>query len=320
MNSKHTTSPSRPSAALALLAISMTTLAGCRSVEPEAPASPSWELERAELLEWQADDPAFAQERAIEASGMAVFNESLYVSSEAYGRLIRIDPGTLEAWVLRLDVPRFSELEGLAIHDGTAFLCDEAHAAVHVVDLSEQTTGEPLLSRSLPLQGVSVAGGKIGFEGVALSPDGSLLYLLLERSFGSDGDCVSMVFRMDVEAGAFVARQDPIIVELEDCDWRLSALELWRGRLYALKTQYPGERYELIAIDPQTGDTELILVMTELLRSVTADGWTNNVEGLGITDDGTLYMVGDNAVTGIIDDPEPPPASWRTLLLRFPPN
>jgi hypothetical protein len=172
----------------------------------------------------------------------------------------------------------------------------------------------------MPLEGVTVAGGKTGFEGVALSPNGSLLYLLLERSYGADGGCVSMVYRMDVEEEAFVARQDPFVVELEDCNWRLTALELWRGRLYALKTQYPGERYELIAIDPQTGDTELVLEMTELLRSVPADGWTNNVEGLGITDDGTLYMVGDNAVTGIIDDPEPPPASQRTLLIRIPPK
>jgi hypothetical protein len=304
--------------AVAVVLIAMSGMFGCRSIEAEKTALPSWDLERAELLEWQADDPAFAQDRALEASGMAVFDESLYVSSETYGRLIRIDPGSLEAWVLRLDVPDFSELEGVAIHAGTAYLCDEAHAAVHVVDLTAEQANGSYPSRSLPLRGVSVVGGKTGYEGVALSSDASLLYLLLERSRGPDTGCVSKIFRMAIEAEALVARQDPIIVELEDCNWRLAALEMWRGHLLALKTQYPGERYELIAINPKTGGRQLVLEMTDLLRSVTADGWTNNVEGLGITEEGTLYLVGDNAVTGVVYDPVPPAIDDRTLLMRIP--
>jgi hypothetical protein len=318
MNSVQPGNSRWPSWETAVVLLAISGLMGCRSIEVGTTTLPSWDLERAELLEWKADDPAFAQHRALEASGMAVYDESLYVSSEKYARLIHIDSGSLEARVLRLDVPQFAELEGVAIHGGTAYLCDEAHAAVHVVDLTVEPTHGSYSSRSLPLSGVSVVGGKIGYEGVALSSDAALLYLLLERSRGADTGCVSKIFRMAIETDALVARQDPIIVELEDCNWRLVALEMWRGHLLALKTQYPGERYQLIAIDPQTGDHQLVLEMTELLRSVTADGWTNNVEGLGITEDGTLYLVGDNAVTGVVYYPVPPPIDELTLLMRIP--
>jgi hypothetical protein len=37
-----------------------------------------------------------------------------------------------------------------------------------------------------------------------------------------------------------------------------------------------------------------------------------------VSTDGTLYMVSDNAVTGVVDDPEPPLTDERTLLMRIP--
>jgi hypothetical protein len=55
-----------------------------------------------------------------------------------------------------------------------------------------------------------------------------------------------------------------------------------------------------------------------LLRSLEARGWSNNVEGLAISPDGALWLVADNAVTGVIDDPLPPWIDVRTLLLRIP--
>ena len=58
--------------------------------------------------------------------------------------------------------------------------------------------------------------------------------------------------------------------------------------------------------------------MTDLLRAVREDGWNNNVEGLAVTDDGTLWMVSDNAWTQIIDDATPAVADEGTLLIRIP--
>ena len=74
----------------------------------------------------------------------------------------------------------------------------------------------------------------------------------------------------------------------------------------------------MVAVDLDSGDTEVLLDLTELLRSLGAQGWSNNVEGLAVSDDGALWMVADNAVTGVIDDPLPPMIDSRTLLLTIP--
>lgn len=74
----------------------------------------------------------------------------------------------------------------------------------------------------------------------------------------------------------------------------------------------------MIAIDPDSRTWESVLDLTDALRSVTEDGWGNNVEGIAVSNDGTLYLVSDNAVTGVIDDPEPPLTDERTLLMRIP--
>jgi hypothetical protein len=42
------------------------------------------------------------------------------------------------------------------------------------------------------------------------------------------------------------------------------------------------------------------------------------VEGIAVTDDGTLYVVSDNAVTLVVDAQEPPLTGERTLLMRIP--
>ncbi|MBD3853834.1 MAG: hypothetical protein IFJ96_03555 [Acidobacteria bacterium] len=63
-------------------------------------------------------------------------------------------------------------------------------------------------------------------------------------------------------------------------------------------------------------------IVTRLGRADVTDpeGWSNNVEAIAVTGDGALWLVSDNAVTGIIDDDLPPPAESRTLLLRIPPT
>ncbi len=295
-------------------------VSGCRTVQTRVvETQPTWDVSRSQILQWRADDPAFNQDRALEASGLAVSQDAVYVLSEKYARLLVIADGpTMEARVIRLQVPRHSELEGIAVRGSAAYLCDEAHATVHEVDLSDIDRGWALPSRRLQLQGLSVRGGKIGFEGVAASPDGRFLYLLLERSSLPGGGCVSKVFRMRLSDDALKAEGKPMLIALEDCSWRLTDLELWHGRLLALKSKFPGNRYEVIAIDLDRKTWERVLDLTERLRSVTKDGWGNNVEGIAVAADGTLYLVADNAVTGVIDDPEPPLTDELTLLMRIP--
>ena len=90
--------------------------------------------------------------------------------------------------------------------------------------------------------------------------------------------------------------------------------------MIALKTKFPGMRYEVVTVDLQTGDTAVLLDPTKLLRLLAREGWSNNVEGIAVSGDGSLWLVADNAVTGVINDPLPPPGESHTLLLRIPPS
>lgn len=287
--------------------------------------APTWDLSRAEAVVWSSEDPSFAQEYAIEASGLAASGSLLYIPSEKYSRMLvfETDAGG-RAGVVRLDVPRHSELEGVAV-SGDAFLfCDEAHAAVYelapagVIEDAAVRGGLPVGVRKLTLEGVSVSGGKIGFEGIETGPATGEVILLLERSGTEESGCVSRLYRLKREGSTLVSQRDPVDVHLEDCAWRLTGLTWWGDRLLALKTQFPGERYDIVTVDLDSGDTEVVLELTDLLRALARRGWSNNVEGLAISDDGALWLVADNAVTGVIDDPLPPAIDVRTLLLRIP--
>jgi hypothetical protein len=209
--------------------------------------------------------------------------------------------------------------------DGGILLCDEAHAAVYEVTIGDDDSsaadleGEPLVARELAIDGVDVEGGKIGFEGIEIDRDGDRVFLLLERSETEVGGCVSRIYRLHRHGGRLTADGDPLDIELPDCTWRLTGLAWWGERMIALKTQYPGERYEIVAVDLATGAARVVLDLTVLLRALAREGWSNNVEGIAVTGDGALWLVSDNAVTGIVDDPLPPPCRSRTLLLRIPP-
>ena len=147
---------------------------------------------------------------------------------------------------------------------------------------------------------------------------GNRIFVLLERSGNEENGCVSRVFRFGRRDTDLVAEGVPLEVELEDCNWRLTGLAWWGNQLLALKTRFPGERYQVVTIDLIDGHSSVVLEMTDFLRSLGERGWSNNVEGIAVTPDGALWLVADNAVTGIIDDPRPPRTDEKTLLVRIP--
>lgn len=286
---------------------------------------PTWDVDRAEVVHWRSDHPSFDQGFALEASGLAASQRFLYVASEKYARLLQIDLSPdPRARVTALAVPPHSELEGVALHDGTLYFCDEANAAVYSAHLGDEQklAVEPerrsIEARELIVQGVRVQGNKIGFEGIEVSPDGRLLYVLLERSGDEASGCSAKIYRQRNRKGYLELEEDPLEVVLEDCTWRLTGLAWWGKRLLALKTQFPGERYQVVMIDPKSGEWRVVLELTEILRSLEEEGWSNNVEGIAVTSDGALWLVADNAVTGVIDERLPPRTDQRTLLLRIP--
>jgi len=300
---------------------------GCRSATgPDPESAPPWDIARAQVVRWQADDPYFAQNFAIEASGLAASDRFLWVTSEKYGGLLLIDlQGRPFVKTVHVGVPKYAELEGVALIEGGLLLCDEAHAAVYEVpiDSEEQVFASPpeqaLPVDSLSLEGVGVVGGKIGFEGIEFDATDGTVYLLLERSGSEETGCVSRIWDLQRANGALRTDGDPLEVQLDDCTWRLTGLAWWEGGLIALRTQYPGMRYEVVTVDLETGDTAVLLDPTKLLRLLAREGWSNNVEGIAVSGDGSLWLVADNAVTGVIDEPLPPLGESSTLLLRIPP-
>lgn len=309
----------------AIVALTVVMLAGCHSTALRRGADRPWDLDRAQLMFWFADQPAFDQTFEIEASSLAASGELLIVAAEKYGSLVVIDRAAgHRARVVRLAVPRFSELEGLAVYRNTLYLCDEAHAAAYAVEvedlrrLAAMPVGATLPVHPLPLEGVSVVGGKIGFEGIEIDPGGDRAYLMLERTGSHDTGCLSQIFDLRIEGDRLVREGDPLEVKLEDCYWRLTDLAWWGDRLLALKTQFPGERYEVIEIDLSTGRHRVLLDLTRMMVRLGMYGWSNNIEGLAIDDDDTMWLVSDNSVTITVDDPLPPPARDRTLLVRIP--
>jgi len=284
-----------------------------------------WDPGRADRLAWRSEIPVFSPDHALEASGLAASQRFLYLASEKYATVLQVDlEQALTARELPLEVPAHSELEGVDLRNGHLYVCDEAHAAVYRFALGDESrfmagaVGERLPATALRLVGVEVGGGKIGFEGIAVAPGGERLYLLLERRGDPSTGCSSVIYPLQIRQESLRLDGDPIVVLLDDCTWRLTALELCGGRLLALKTRYPGEEYVLLEIDPSSGDWWEVFDLTELARALPAEGWGNNLEGMAVGLDGRLYLVSDNAATDTVSDPLPPPTTERTALLGLP--
>ncbi len=324
---------SRPGSVI--VAVSLVAIA-CSSPDPEAtPSNPAlatppavslrWDLETAAALKWQADVPEFDQDYALEASGLTASENYLYVVSEKFATLLRIDPEHgFAAHALPLAVPAGAELEGLCHKGETIFICDEVHGAVYRVDLGdEQQLGElPLPVTELTITGIDIPTGKKGLEGIAVSADDSRLYLLVESVQDEEGNCRSLIFPMDLAGDALSPAGPALEIALEDCDWRLPALcsdPAMPGQLLALKTHYPGPKYKLLQIDTETGTSQTLLELSDLANRLYEAGWGNNLEGLTVAGNGDLFVVSDNATSNRARGKTPPPAGQATLLLQIAP-
>ncbi len=308
----------------AVLAVILS-LAGCRSLEVSDPAwtaevGPWWDVEQAEILAWEVDDPSFSQDMALEGSGLVSHDGMLLDAAEKYAHLLRIDPVTLKVRTFLMDLPRYAEIEGVTVDGREILLCDEANAAVWATDLPDENSDAGLEVRRLELVGLELSGGKVGVEGITVDEGPPHeVFLALERHGSEEDGCRATIFKLNRQGEQLMPRGAPLVIPMEDCNWRLTGLQFWNGRLLALKTRYPGERYEVVVIDRETGSLTTVLDMTDLLIAVEEEGWGNNVEGLTVTEDGALWLISDNAMTDRAETLKPPPARDKTLLMRLPP-
>lgn len=299
----------------------------CRSTEPTGGAAgsgggPWWDAGQTELLVWHSEDPSFSQEMALEGSGLVAEGDFVVGVSEKYAHLLRIDPVSLEVRPFAVDLPRYAEIEGVAVDGPELLMCDEANAAVWAIDRTGlvENGDQPLAVRRLELVGFELEGGKLGVEGITVSGEPNPgVFLALERHGSKATGCRATVFKLKRQQDQLISDGDPLVIPLEDCNWRLTALQYWQGHLLALKTRYPGERYEVVEIDQVSGDLTTVLEMTQLLIGVETKGWGNNIEGLTVDGDGFLWLISDNAMTDRAETLKPPAVDAKTLLMRMPP-
>jgi len=288
-------------------------VSACRTAAPPAPALPQWDMSGAEFLQWKADDPNFGPDRAVEASGMAAGDGVLWVPLEKYSRILQIDTDSLEARVLEIPLPAETEIEALTREGDDGFLMtDEAHGAVFALDRNFRP-------RRVDIRGIEFEGSKDGIEGITAAGN-TQVFLLLERSRNPDGSCYSTVFPLRRSDEGLDWEEKELILPLEDCNWRLSGLDYFRGHLLALKTRFPGQRYRLVEINPQTAHVTPVLDMTDLILKAEEEGFHGNLEGLAVDNDGVLWIVSDDAMTQKASDGPPPEVSRKSLLLRIPPK
>ena len=175
---------------------------GCRSIGVGTPEEeergPWWDVGRAEILVWQADDPSFEQDRALEGSGLVAHDGWLLAAAEKYAQLLRIDPSTLTVQTFAMDLPRYAEIEGITVDGGEVLLCDEANAAVWVTGLPGTNADAVLKMRRLEMVDMELSGGKLGVEGITVADDTTReIFLMLERS-GTDGEgCRATIFKLN---------------------------------------------------------------------------------------------------------------------------
>lgn len=214
------------------------------------------------------------------------------------------------------------DLEGIATDGAGGFwLASEGnsekevpHAVLHV-DASGAITQEFGLPDALMAQ-----EKRFGFEGIALI-DGKL-WLAVQREWGDDPEGQVKLLQLDPASGEWAGVRYPLD---KGEGWvGLSELAVHGDHLYLIeRDNLIGDAAKLKAVtrvaladlNPAPLDGELPLVSKETVRDLIPDlkGWNgyvqDKVEGMAITEDGTVWMVTDN--DGVDD------ASGETFFWSF---
>ena len=188
------------------------------------------------------------------------------------------------------------------------------HAVLHV-DASGAITQEFGLPETLMAQ-----EKRFGFEGIALI-DGKL-WLAVQREWGDDPEGQVKLLQLDPASGEWAGVRYPLD---KGEGWvGLSELAVHGDHLYLIeRDNLIGDAAKLKAVtrvaladlNPAPLDGELPLVSKETVRDLIPDlkGWNgyvqDKVEGMAITEDGTVWMVTDN--DGVDD------ASGETFFWSF---
>jgi len=252
---------------------------------------------------------------AVQISGMALRNDSVFMPLEKCGQLFRgkLSGNSVSGELISLDHKR--QTEGVSYYNDFFYFSDDARSTIYQYNAAFQLTAR------LPIRLVNHEGinGTRGFEGIAVVND-SIFLLLLEKKARAQ---VSVLYKGILKSGEIsIAKKKYIPLEqgTRYCD-----LYYRNGRLYLLwSMDYPEDRktnqYEIRYLDldhdlnflkADTLHPELYLSLTLPVRDKYHD-FDTNIEGITMDAEGNFYIISDNCqceCEGV--------AEKKTLFMKF---
>lgn len=258
-------------------------------------------------------------------SGMKYLNGNLCLVSERCPVIFLVNPQTKAiTGTINLQVPQEFELEGITSYKDKLYMVSENIAALYEVN---SKTGEvKQIETSRPLPAKTKHGD--GIEGIAANEKNNKFYLLRERTEDRTKAQIYTYNIKQADENSSITLDDESMIEipLEDEQWRYSDIcyDSANSRLICLKSHSKGRLRQLyiesIAID-ESGNLSaetLKNIPTDNLTLVAAEykamGYSTNLEGVTVDNDGNIFIVSDNTSGKAKCDL---PAKEKTILLQL---
>ncbi|MEZ5033683.1 MAG: SdiA-regulated domain-containing protein [Chitinophagaceae bacterium] len=239
----------------------------------------------------------------VSISGMKYFNGNLYLASERCPEIFVVNPADGKVKVkLQLSMPHRFENEAITSYGNHLYIVSESDVAVYEVNPTTAALRE--IQTSIPLPPKSKHGD--GMEGIAGNEKQHKMYLLRERN-NERTNAEIYTFNVTKKNGTtYLNILSKIDIPLESNDWRYSDIcfDQINNRLLCLKS-FSGKKTRRHFIEAFDLDSEGSLIkgslhqissspFSSLQKQFGDDGFSVNMEGLTMDDEGNIYVVSDN--------------------------
>lgn len=280
-----------------IFSLVITGLFSCSAITAQPPQLAAYTVDNIDL-------PA-AMNKQVCISGMKLYKGQLYFASERCPSVFVFDPvKSAITNTISIAVPQGFEMEGLTSYKDKLYSISENVAAVYEIDILSGVV--KTVSTSAPLPPKSKDGD--GMEGIAANEKSNKFYLLRERD---DDMSHSQIYTYTAEAGnetaAVVLKYESMIeLPLENPQWRYSdiCVDSVNSKLLCLKSYSKGKFRQqfLESIDIDAYGKLLVETLknipvenfTDVSNAYKTQGFSMNLEGITIANDGTVYIVSDN--------------------------
>jgi uncharacterized protein YjiK len=258
-------------------------------------------------------------------SGTKYLDGKLYFASERCPMILVMDPDSNHAISsIPLSVPNEFEMEGMTSYRNKLYLVSENAVAIYEADLNNGSARK--IETSIPLPPKSKDGD--GMEGIAANETDNKFYLLRERN---EDMTQSQIYTFSIEPGSednsFSLKYESMTeLPLQTPQWRYSDIcyDQENDRLLCLKSFSKGklrQQYlESVDIDKKgnllAGTLKNVPVekFSDISNQYKDQGYSMNLEGITIDQDGNIYVVSDNTSGKAQCDL---PAKEKTILLQL---